>query len=380
VKYLPLILKNLLRKKTRSLLTIGSIAVALFLFGLLIAIETGLNQGVGVAGANRLVVRNRISLIMFLPLSYQERIRQMAHVDEVTFSTWFGGIYQDRKNFFPQFGIDPVTYKAIYSELRIPDDEWQAFLKDREGAVVGRTLADRFGWKVGDRIPLQGTIFPGTWEFNIRAIYDGSRKQDDTSQFWLHWKYLDERMAGMIGGMVGWYVIQIDDPDNAVEVARAVDQRFANSPHETSTETESAFAAGMAKQIGNIRLIIVSIGAVVMFTLLLVTGNTMAMAVRERTSELGVLKSLGFTDAGVLLLVLAESVILAFVGGAIGLGLFKLFTLAGDPTGGMMPIFYIGPDSLAIGAAITAAVGLAAGAVPSLTAMRLRIVDALRRV
>jgi putative ABC transport system permease protein len=384
VKFLPLILKNLLRKKTRSLLTIGSIAVALFLFGLLIAIETGLNQGAGVAGADRLVVRNRISLIMFLPLSYQERIRQMPHVEEVTFSVWFGGVYQDRNNFFPQFAIDPETYKAIYSEVVIPDDDWQAFLKDREGAVVGRGIADRFGWKVGDRIPLQGTIFPGTWEFNIRAIYDGSRQQDDTSQFWLHWKYLEERMRqtveGMIDGMVGWYVIQIDDPDNAVEVARAVDQRFANSPYETSTETESAFAAGFAKQIGNIRLIILSIGAVVMFTLLLVTGNTMAMAVRERTSELGVLKSLGFTDAAVLLLVLSESVILAVVGGSIGLGLFKLFTLGGDPTGGMMPIFYIGPDSLALGAAIAAVVGLAAGAVPSLTAMRLRIVDALRRV
>jgi len=380
VKYLPLVLKNLLRKKTRSLLTIGSIAVALFLFGLLIAIETGLNQGVSVAGADRLVVRNRISLIMFLPLSYQERIRQMAHVEEVTFSVWFGGIYQDRKNFFPQFAIDPETYKAIYPEYVMPDDEWQAFLRDREGAVVGRTIADRFGWEVGDRIPLQGTIFPGTWEFNIRAIYDGSRKQADTSQFWLHWKYLDERLEGMIDGMVGWYVIQVDDPDNAIKVARGVDQRFENSPYETSTETESAFAAGFAKQIGNIRLIILSIGAIVMFTLLLVTGNTMAMAVRERTSELGVLKSLGFTDTTVLVLVLAESVILAFVGGAIGLGLFKLFTLGGDPTGGMMPIFYIGADSMALGAAITVAVGLAAGAIPSFTAMRLRIVDALRRV
>jgi len=380
VKYLPLILRNLLRKKTRTLLTAGSIAVALFLFGLLISIENGLNQGVNVAGANRLVVRNRISLIMFLPLSYQERIRQIPHVEEVTFSTWFGGIYQDRKNFFPQFAIDPETWKAVYPEFLIPDDQWKAFMADREGAVVGRTLAERFGWRVGDRIPLQGTIFPGTWEFNIRAIYDGSRRQDDTSQFWLHWKLLDERFADMAGGLVGWYVIKVDDPDNAVEVARAVDQRFANSPHETSTETESAFAAGFAKQIGNIRLIILSIGSVVMFTLLLVTGNTMAMAVRERTPELGVLKSLGFSDRGVLALVLAESVVLAAVGGAVGLGLFKLFTLGGDPTGGMMPIFYFSPESMALGAAIAAAVGVAAGAIPSLTAMRLRIVDALRRV
>jgi putative ABC transport system permease protein len=379
VKYLPLILRNLLRKKTRSLLTIGSIAVALFLFGLLIAIETGLNAGMGVTGANRLVVRNRISLIMPLPHSYQERIRQIPHVEEVAFANWFGGIYQDRRNFFPQFALDAETWKAVYPEYLLPEDQWQAFLEDREGAVVGRGTAERFGWQLGDRIPIQGTIFPGTWEFNIRAIYDGLRPNDDTSQFWFHWKLLDERVD-MMEGMIGWCVVQIDDPDNAVAVAKSVDERFANSPWETSTETESAFAAGFAKQIGNIRLIIMSIGAVVAFTLLLVTGNTMAMAVRERTSELGVLKTLGFSDARVLMLVIAESLVLAMVGGAIGLALIKGFTMGGDPTGGMLPVFYLAPGQIALGAVVALLVGLAAGAIPSLTAMRLRIVDALRRV
>lgn len=379
MKYLPLILRNLLRKKTRTLLTIGSIAVALFLYGLLVTIETSLDAGVSVAGADRLIVRNRISLIMPLPLSYQERIRQIPNVSEAAFANWFGGVYQDQRNFFPQFAIDPETWRRLYPEYGVPEEQWQEFLADREGAVAGRRTADRFGWKVGDRIPIQGTIFEGTWEFNLRAIYDGSRPEDDTTQFWFHWTYLDER-SPMLDGLVGWYVVQIDDPDNAVTVAETIDERFANSPWETSTETESAFAAGFAKQIGNIRLLILTIGAVVLFTLLLVTGNTMAMAVRERTSELGVLKALGFSDTGVLLLVIVESLVLATIGGAIGLSLVKLFTLGGDPTRGMLAMFYLSPEKIAVGCAIALTVGLVAGTIPALTAMRLRIVDALRRV
>jgi len=267
MKYLPFIFRNLFRKKTRTILTIGSIAVALFLFGLLVTIETALNAGVDVAGVDRLIVRNKISLIMPLPLSYQERLRQMDHVSEATFATWFGAIYQEPRNFFPQFAIDTQTYRSVFPEFEISDDEWQAFLADQEGAVVGRVTADRFGWEVGDRIPLQGTIWTGTWEFNIRAIYDGSRAGDDESQFWFHWKYLEERRP-FGKGTVGWYTVKIDDPDHAVAVSSAVDERFANSAWETSTETEQAFAAGFAKQIGNIRMLILSIGAVVLFTLL----------------------------------------------------------------------------------------------------------------
>lgn len=379
MKYLPFIFRNLFRRKTRTLLTVGSIAVALFLFGLLVTIETSLNAGVDVAGADRLIVRNKTSLIMPLPLSYQERLRQMEHITEATFATWFGGIYQDQKNFFPQFAIDTETYREIFPEFRIPDEQWRAFLADQEGAVVGRTTAERFGWTVGDRIPIQGTIWSGTWDFNIRAIYEGARAGDDESMFWFHWKYLEERRP-FGKGTVGWYTVKLDDPDHAVEVGRAIDERFANSAWETSTETEKAFAAGFAKQIGNIRLLILSIGAVVLFTLLLVTGNTMAMAVRERVPELGVLKTLGFGDTTVLALVLAESLLIALVGGALGLGLAKLFTLGGDPTGGMLPVFYLAPGKMVLGAALALFVGFAAGAIPALTAMNLRIVDALRRV
>jgi putative ABC transport system permease protein len=381
MKYLPFIFRNLFRKKTRTILTVGSIAVALFLFGLLVTIETALNAGVDVAGVDRLIVRNKTSLIMPLPLSYQERLRQMDHVTEVTFATWFGGVYQDQKNFFPQFAIDTETYRQVYPEFQIPDDQWQAFLADREGAVVGKVTAERFGWKLGDRIPLQGTIWTGTWDFNIRAIYEGSRRGDDESAFWFQWKYLEERRQTTFGGgTIGWYTVKIDDSDNAVAVSKEIDRRFANSAYETSTETEQAFAAGFAKQIGNIRMLILSIGAVVLFTLLLVTGNTMAMAVRERVPELGVLKTLGFGDTTVLFLVLAEALAIALVGGAIGIGLAKLFTMNGDPTGGMLPVFFISGAQMASGVAIALFVGLAAGLIPAMTAMKLRIVDALRRV
>jgi putative ABC transport system permease protein len=379
MKYLPFIFRNLFRKKTRTVLTIGSIAVALFLFGLLVTIETALNAGVDVAGVDRLIVRNKISLIMPLPYSYQERLRQIDNVSEATFASWFGAIYQEPKNFFPQFAIDTETYRTVFPEFEIAGDEWQAFLADQQGAVVGRVTADRFGWRVGDRIPLQGTYLSGTWEFNIRGIYDGSRAGDDESQFWFHAKYLEEaRTWGK--GMVGWYTVKIDDPEQAVTVSQAIDERFANSAYETSTETEQAFAAGFAKQVGNIKMLIMSIGAVVLFTLLLVTGNTMAMAVRERVPELGVLKTLGFGDKTVLFLVLAESLVIAAVGGLLGVGMAKLFTMGGDPTGGMLPVFYLSTGEMLLGLCIAIFVGLAAGAIPALTAMNLRIVDALRRV
>jgi putative ABC transport system permease protein len=316
---------------------------------------------------------------MPLPLSYQERLRQIENVSEATFATWFGAVYQEPRNFFPQFAIDTDTYRTVFPEFAVSDEEWNSFLADQEGAVVGKVLADRFDWKVGDRIPLQGTIWTGTWEFNVRAIYEGSRPGDDESQFWFHWKFLEEsRPWGK--GTVGWYTVKIDDPDQAVTVTRAVDERYSNSAYETSTETEQAFAAGFAKQIGNIKMLIMSIGAVVLFTLLLVTGNTMAMAVRERVPELGVLKTLGFGDRTVLFLVLAESLIIATVGGAIGVGLAKLFTLGGDPTGGMLPVFYLSTGEMLLGIGIAIFVGLVAGSIPALTAMNLRIVDALRRV
>ncbi len=379
MKFLHLVLLNLRRKKTRTALTLGSFLVALFLFGLLMTIRTALSSGVDVAGANRLVVRNRVSLIQPLPLSYREQMLRMPHIEEATFSTWFGGYYQDMSNFFPNYAIDVETWLDVYPEYKIDAEQWAAFAADREGCVISPPLAKKFGWKIGDRIPLEASIWGGTWEFNVRAIYDSDVKEFITPEMWLHWDYLDERRA-FFKGFVGWYIVKIDDPAHAVGTAAAIDERFANSPFESKTETEKAFAAGFANQIGNIRLLILSIGSVVFFTLLLVTGNAMASAVRERTGELGVLKTIGMSDPTVLVLVMAESIVVAAVGGGAGLALAKLYTLGGDPTGGMLPNFYLAGRSVALGFALALAAGAAAGVIPAVGAMRLKIVDALRRV
>ena len=379
MKYRHLVLANLLRKKIRTSLTAGSFAAALFLFGILAVVRGAFHQGLEVAGADRLVVVNKVSIIQPLPLSYRDRLLRIPGVTQVTFANWFGGVYQDERNFFPQFAIDRETYRQMFAEFVIPDGQWQAFLADREGCIVGQALAERFKWKLGDRIPIKGTIFPGTWEFNIRGIYRGRRAQDDATQFWFRWDYLDERSTYR-KGFVGWYTVRIANPDDAVRVVRAIDEEFVNSPWETKTDTEKAFAASWVKQMGNIEFLILTIGSVVFFTLLLVTGNTMAIAVRERVRELAVLKAVGFSDRFVLILVMAETMVVAALGGGIGLLLAKLFTLQGDPTRGLLPFFYLPPHAIVLGFALAGAVGLMAGILPALTAMRLRVVDALRRV
>lgn len=374
-----IILANLGRKKLRTILTVGSFTVALFLFGLLAVIDIALNQGADMAGANRLIVLNRVSLIQPLPISYQDRIRQVQGVEDVTFFVWFGGIYQDQKNFFPNFAVDVETARSVYPEYVLPDEEWNAFVADRQGCIVGRDIAQRFEWKVGDRIPLEGTIWRGTWEFNLHGIYDLEGTNVTSNELWFHYKYLEEQRP-FFKGTVGWYGVLVDGSRDAVVIAKEIDDRFANSPWETKTDTEKAFLASWAKQIGNIRLLLVSVGSVVFFTLLLVTGNTMAMSVRERTGELAVLKTVGFTDRGALNLVISESILLAVVGGVIGLILAKLFTLRGDPTGGLLGIFYLPASSMIAGLAFAFVLGFVAGLIPGLNAMRLRIVDALRRV
>ena len=387
MKFIGLIRANLFRKKIRLLLTLGSFAVAMCLFGLLVVIRGAFNQGIDVAGANRLVSYNRIGLINPLPLSYRDRILQVPGVTGVTHQNWFGGVYQDPKNFFPQFVIDPESQRKMYPEFSIPDDQWQNFLKDRQGAIVGAFTAKKFGWKVGDRIPIQGTFLPGTWEFNIDGIYHGTRANDDESQFWFQWdnfeNYIETKKITRYLGMVGWYTIKIDNPDNALRVAKAVDSLFANSDYETHTDSEANFAAGFAKQMGNIQFLILSIGSIVFFTLLLVTGNTMAIAVRERTSELAVLKAVGYSDRFVLLLVLFESMVIAAFGGVLGLLAAKGFTLLPanvNPIRSFFPLLYLSTGMFAVGVTAALTVGLVSGVLPAFGAMRLRVVDALRRV
>ena len=380
MRFLPLLLANLRRKKLRTALTAGSFLVALFLFGVLAGISSGFSDDVNLFDAYRLVVIGRTGLMQLLPLSYYDRIKRIPGVADAAYSTWFGGVYQDPKNFFAQLAVDPEAWHAMYPEFVVDPPEWRDFVADRQGVVVGRKLAQRFGWKVGDHVPLKapGYLGGGSWDFNVRGIMRGTRPQDDEGQFWLQAKYLYEKAPRYWQGLVGWYVVRIKSPEEAVRVGRAIDGEFANSASETRTQTESAFAASFVKQMGNIKFLMLSIGSVVFFTLLLVTGNTMAIAVRERTGELAVLKAVGFSDRFVLGLVLAESLLIATVGGGIGLWLAR-GAVAQDLAHGLI-LMYLSPAALAAGVGLTLATGLLAGLLPAVGAMRLSVVDALRRI
>ncbi|MDP9337272.1 MAG: FtsX-like permease family protein [Acidobacteriota bacterium] len=383
MKFSRFILANLFRKKIRLLLTIGSFAVALFLFAFLAVVKDAFGRGADIAGADRLVIINRVSIIQPLPLSYRDKILRIPGVKAITHNNWFGGVYQDERNFFPQFVIDVENQQKVVPELIVPDEQWKNFVQDRQGAVAGAGLAKRFGWKVGDQIPIKNSLFGGggTWDFNLDAIYHGKRPQDDETQFWFQWDYFEERMPQTFKGNVGWYVLKIDNPDDAPRIAKSIDGMFANSPYETKTETESAFAANWVKQFGNIEFLILTIGAVVFFTLLLVTGNTMAISVRERTGELAVLKAIGFTDRTVLFFVLSEALVIAVLGGLIGLALAVVAIPAlGSALNGLLPPLVLSATVMAAGICFAIVVGVAAGLLPGIGAMRMRVVDALRRV
>ncbi len=378
MKYLPLIFANLSRKKLRTFLTVGSFAVAVFLFGFLAIIHGAFSGNLDVIGVDRLMVINKVSIIQPLPLSYKAQIERIPGVKYVTAQTWFGGIYQDPKNFFASFAIDPETQRLVFPELAVPDDQWQKFVNDREGAIVGARTAKRFGWKLGDRVPLQAPIYGGAWEFNIDGIYDNPKDGVDLTQFWLHDKYLEERRT-FGKGQIGWYTVSLTNPDDAPRIIKAIDDQFANSPFETKSETLAAMTASWVKQAGNIEFLIMAIGGVVFFTLLLVTGNTMALSVRERMGELAVMKAVGFSDRFVLFIVLAESLTIALIGGIVGILLAKLMTLGGDPTGGVLYSFILPISAIILGIAAALGIGMMAGIIPATNAMRLRVVDALRR-
>jgi putative ABC transport system permease protein len=382
MKFANIIFANLFRKKVRLFLTIGSFAVALFLFVFLAVVRDAFNRGADVAGADRLLVINRTSIINLIPLSYRDKILRIPGVKVITHDSWFGGTYIDEKNFFPQFVIDPQSQREVYPELMVPDDQWANFLKDRQGAIAGAKTAERFGWKIGDRIPIKTTLYGGgSWEFNLAGIYHGKRPQDDETQFWFQWDYFEEKVPERIKGQIGWYILRVNNPDDSPRIAKAIDAEFANSPNETKTETESAFAANWVKQFGNIQFLIGSIGSVVFFTLLLVTGNTMAISVRERTSELAVFKAIGFSDRAVLFFVLAEALAIALFGGLLGiLGAIILVPALGKALAGLLPSIVLAPSMLLFGLALAIAVGFASGVIPGVSAMRLRVVNALRRV
>lgn len=382
MKYARLVLSNFKRHKLRTLLTILSIVVAFVLFGYLSAIRNAFQMGVSMAGADRLIVRHKISLIQPLPQSYESQIETIAGVANATQAAWFGGIYKDVPNAFPQIAVEPEEFLGIYREFVLPPDQKAAWNRTRTGAIAGRKLAARYGWQLGQRIPIQATFMRpksgNTWTFDLVGIYSGANPETDETQFFFRHDYMDEnRFWG--DGSTGWYYIQVKDPARAEAIAASVDERFANSPAETKTETEKAFVKGFAEQMGNIGAITTAIITAAFFTILLVVGNTMAQAVRERIRELGVMKAIGFSDGQVLAMVLAESLLIAVIGGAIGLFLGYSFVQLGDPTGGALPIFRLPAADLVFGAALVALLGFITGAIPAFQAMRLNPVDALRR-
>jgi putative ABC transport system permease protein len=381
MKFLPLIWKNVWRRKFRTTFTLLSVFIAFLLFGILMTIRAAFSFGVDIAGLDRLVLIHKVSLIMPLPVSYQARLEQVPGVEVATHQTWFNGIYQDPSNFFANIAVEPERFLKVYPEFELPPEQVNAWMTDRQGAVVGVDLAERFGWKIGDRIPLTGTIWQpkagGAWEFNVAGIYDGGDGVDKT-QFFFRYDYLDE-MRAQGEGLVSWYVVKIADPARSLALSRTFDDMFANSTAETKTTTEKGFVEGFAKQIGDIGAIMIAISFTVLAMFGLVVASTMGQSVRERTSEFAVLKTLGFTGRGILTLVLAESMFIALVGGGLGLALAWVLVQGGDPTGGMLPIFVLPLRDVAIGAALMAGMGVLAGVAPAVGAMQLRITDGLRR-
>jgi putative ABC transport system permease protein len=386
MKFFHLIWSNLKRRKLRTLLTMLSIFVAFLLYGLLCAVKEAFTSGVTMAGADRLVVRHKVSLIMSVPASYGPRMEKIPGVASYVHFTWFNGIYKNEpKNFFGSFPVsDFDKMLEIYPEYTMPEDQKEVFRKTRTAAIIGRSLATRkeFGWKIGDHVSLASPIWQrkgdAPWEFEVVGILDAAKKNADTSGFYFRYDYFDEARARG-EGLVTWYIVRVSDPEHAVDVAKAIDKEFENSPYETKAEPEGAFMQGFAQQMGDIGKILIFILSAVFFTILLVAGNTMAQSVRERIEEIGVLKALGFTNQTALMLVLAESLLLACLGGLAGLGLAWLIAARGSPVPSMLPVFFLPVRSVLIGVALILSLGAIAGILPAFQAMNLRIADALRR-
>lgn len=384
MKYLFLLWGNLKRKKVRTLFTLLSIVMAFLLYGLLAAVEKATGAGLDLAGVDRLVTIHKVSLIQFLPISYENRIRQVEGVAEVSNSTWFGALYQDSRHVIGAFPVEPQEYLHMYPELLLPEEQKRAWLADRAGMIVGKALAAKYGWKVGDRIPLTSDIWAKqdggfTWEMNISGIYSAKDNLGDQNSILMRYDYFNESRA-YAKDTVGWFVIKIKDPDHAPAIAARIDALFANSPAETKTSTEKAFAQSFANQIGDIAAIITAVVGAVFFTMLLVTANTMAQSVRERTRELALLKTLGFSGNAVTVLVLAESLLITALGGVLGLACAEIaIAISGDTVRNYFPVFYLPARDIAIASVYILVLGLLAGALPAAQTMRLKVVDAMRR-
>ncbi|MEO8507231.1 MAG: FtsX-like permease family protein [Betaproteobacteria bacterium] len=383
--FVPLfVLRNAFRHKLRTTLTMVGIIVAIVAFGLLRTIVDAWYAGAEATSSARLITRNAISLVFALPMNYAQKIRQVEGVSRVSWANWFGGVYITESNFFPQFAVDAATYLELYPEYVFKPEEKKAFQVDRQGVVVGRKLADLYRWKIGDQVPLRGTIYPGTWTFTLRGIYDGADAKVDESQFLFHWSYLNETVKARFprrGDLAGVYVLEIRDPGQAAEISARVDATFKNSLAETLTETEKAFQLGFVAMTEAILVAIQAVSFVVIVIIMAVMANTMAMTARERYSEYATMKALGFGGGFVAMLIIAESLSIALGGGLIAVALtIPVADIFGNAMGTLFPVFFVSHETMLmqIGAALV--VGLVASAVPAWRAGRIRIVDGLRSV
>jgi len=383
MKFINLVLKNARRSKRRTVLTVMSVAIAVFLFASLRAILDGFSAAAEASSSTRIVTIRSTSLIFSMPTSHAQTIRSISGVRDLTWANWFGGIYKDPTNFFAQIAVDPESYLRMYPEIELTPEERKAFIDDRTGCIVGDGLASRFGWHVGDRFVLQvGIPVYGTedYTFTIRGIYKASAASVDNQSMFFQWKYADER--SLEPGQAGWFVAEIADPDQAGQVASAIDQKFTNTLYETKTDTEKQFQSSFVSMFGNLNVLLGSIGLAVVLTTLFVAGNTMAMSVRERTMEIAVMRTLGFTSRMIFMFIAGEGLLMSMLGGVLGAGLAWMIVDSQNVpmSGGFIPPFGVTQRNVVIGFALSALIGVLAGIIPATTASRLKIVDALRRV
>ena len=377
MRFLPMVLANLGRHKLRTVLTMFSVALALFLFAFLRSVVTTLNSGDEVSSASRMIVQNSTAFVMPLPQGHANRLRAEPHVQAVTWENWFGGKYGDGKKFFAVLAVEQESFFDMYPEMSVTAETKKAFLAERSAAIVGEGLIKAFGWRVGQNVTMKGTIFPGDWTFTIRGTYHPTVKAFGDDSFFFRYDYLHETMPERVSP--GWFILRIDDPNAAPKVAKAIDDEFRNSTAPTKTGTEKAFAAGFATMWGNVQLLMSTIGMAVVFAILLVTANAMMMNQRERSGEVAVLKTIGFTDGTVFGLVIVEAAVISLTGAVAGLGFAAaLAPLLGD--GGFLPGFHVTGGTMAFGAIVALLLTVASGVIPALGAARLPVVQALRRV
>jgi putative ABC transport system permease protein len=381
VRFLRYVLAHMARAKRRTFLTVSSIALALFLFCTLRTVMTSFDAAIRASDDTRLVVRHAASLVFPLPLAYRDRLTQVPGVQEVGFGNWFGGFYQDPKNQFAQFAVDVDHFFQIYPDVIVPADQRAAFLNERQACLAGADLVKKYGWRLGQVIPITGTIYPGDWRLTLRGIYTGRTADIDRNTIFFHWDYLNESMPDVRKDQVGIYWLRLGSASDASAVSDRVDAMFENSPQPTKTETEKSFQAGFIAMLGNVSMLLTILGSAIVFAIVLVTINTMLMAARERTTEIAVLKTLGFSDGLILRLVGAEALLLSVAGGVIGCGAaYLIFHRVDFTAGGMFPNFRVLPETVGWGLLLAVGMGLLSGLVPAVQAARLQIAGALRKV